>query len=305
MVDKVAVLLGGNSMEREISLSSGKAVVTGLRDIGIAAYPIDIKYFPIIKLKEAGYSKVFIALHGRGGEDGIVQEILECLDLPYTGSGVLASSLSINKLLTKKLWSSIGLPIVPYISLNKKQLALMSDEMLFQSIYHLGFPLIVKPNLEGSSIGINKVTTLSELKIALMVAFRYDPEVLIEQWINGPEYTVAIIGNQILPSIRIKPVSIFYDYKAKYFSKKTQYFFSSVLEKKEEDKLSELALIAYKSIGCTGCGRVDIMKDSNGIFYLLEINTSPGMTSHSLVPMAAKQIGITFSQLVKKILELA
>lgn len=305
MADKVAVLLGGNSAEREVSLQSGEAVVNGLRDAGIDAYPVDIKDFAVIKLKEAGYNRVFIALHGRGGEDGTVQGVLEFLGLPYTGSGVLASSLSMDKLRTKQLWTGIGLPIAPYIALEKQQLAMMSDEMLFESVYHLGLPLIVKPSLEGSSVGMSKVTTLPELRIALEFAFRYDKDVLIEKWLNGPEYTVAIVGEQVLPSIRIQPVGVFYDYDAKYLSNETQYFCPSGLKTEEEQQLNELALAAYKAVGCTGWGRVDVMRDNNGIFYLLEINTSPGMTGHSLVPMAAKQAGMSFSQLVKKILELA
>ncbi|WP_063657332.1 D-alanine--D-alanine ligase [Candidatus Arsenophonus triatominarum] len=305
MTDKVAVLLGGNSAEREVSLQSGEAVVNGLRDAGIDAYPVDIKDFSVIKLKEAGYNRVFIALHGRGGEDGTVQGVLEFLGLPYTGSGVLASSLSMDKLRTKQLWAGIGLPIAPYIALEKQQLEMMSDEMLFESVYHLGLPLIVKPSLEGSSVGMSKVTTLPELRIALEFAFRYDKDVLIEKWLNGPEYTVAIVGEQVLPSIRIQPVGVFYDYDAKYLSNETQYFCPSGLKTKEEQQLNELALAAYKAVGCTGWGRVDVMRDNNGIFYLLEINTSPGMTGHSLVPMAAKQAGMSFSQLVKKILELA
>ncbi|BGI51228.1 MAG: D-alanine--D-alanine ligase [Arsenophonus endosymbiont of Ceratovacuna japonica] len=304
MVDKVAVLLGGNSSEREISLQSGQAIVNSLRKDGINSDPIDVKNFSIIKLKEIGYNKVFIALHGRGGEDGVLQRVLEFLKLPYTGSGVLASSLSMDKLRTKKLWANIGLSIVPYITLNNKQLAMMSDTMLFKYIYHLYMPLIIKPNLEGSSIGISKVTNFNQLRIALKLAFHYDKNVLIEKWINGSEYTVAIVGDQILPSIRIKHMSTFYDYNAKYTSNNTKYFCPSGLELKEEKKLNKLALSAYKSVGCNGFGRVDIIRDNNGIFYLLEINTAPGMTNHSLVPIAAKQAGISFSQLVKKILEL-
>ncbi|MGP1924267.1 MAG: D-alanine--D-alanine ligase [Arsenophonus sp. NEOnobi-MAG3] len=305
MADKVAVLLGGNSAEREVSVQSGEAVVNGLCDAGIDAYPVDIKDFAIIKLKEAGYNRVFIALHGRGGEDGTVQGVLEFLGLPYTGSGVLASSLSMDKLRTKQLWSGIGLPVASYIGLDKQQLAMISDNMLFESVYHLGLPLIVKPSLEGSSIGMRKVTTLAELRIAIEFAFHYDKDVLIEKWLNGPEYTVAIVGEQILPSIRIQPGGVFYDYDSKYLSNKTQYFCPSGLKTEEEQQLNELSLAAYKALGCTGWGRVDLMRDNNGIFYLLEINTSPGMTNHSLVPMAAKQAGMSFSHLVKKILELA
>ncbi|MDT9587491.1 MAG: D-alanine--D-alanine ligase [Candidatus Arsenophonus melophagi] len=305
MSDKVAVLLGGNSVEREVSLQSGKAVVNGLRDGGIDAYPVDIRYCSVIELKKAGYKKVFIALHGCGGEDGSVQGALEFLDLPYTGSGVLASSLAMDKLRTKQLWAGIGLPIAPYIALEKKQLPFISNEGLVELVCHLGLPLLVKPSLEGSSIGVSKVIALSELRIALDIAFRYSQYALIEKWLNGPEYTVAIVGEQVLPSIRIQPVSVFYDYNSKYFSNETQYFCPSGLHHEEEEQLHELALMAYRAIGCSGWGRIDIMRDSNGIFYLLEINTSPGMTNNSLVPMAAKQIGMTFSQLVIKILELA
>ncbi|MFW0054272.1 MAG: D-alanine--D-alanine ligase [Arsenophonus endosymbiont of Dermacentor nuttalli] len=299
------MLLGGNSAEREVSLQSGEVVVNGLRDAGIDAYPIDIKDFAVIKLKEAGYNKVFIALHGRGGEDGTLQGVLEFLGLPYTGSGVLASSLSMDKLRTKQLWAGVGLPIAPYIALDKEQLAMMSDETLFAAVSNLGLPLIVKPNLEGSSVGMSKVTSLSELRMALEFALCYDKDVLIEKWLNGPEYTIAIVGDQVLPSIRIQPAGVFYDYDAKYLSNETQYFCPSGLKAEQEVQLKELALAAYKAIGCTGWGRVDVMKDNDGVFYLLEINTSPGMTGHSLVPMAAKQAGISFSQLVKKILELS
>ena len=305
MADKVAVLLGGNSAEREVSLQSGEVVVNGLRDAGIDAYPIDIKDFAVIKLKEAGYNKVFIALHGRGGEDGTLQGVLEFLGLPYTGSGVLASSLAMDKLRTKQLWAGVGLPIAPYIALDKEQLAMMSDETLFAAVSNLGLPLIVKPNLEGSSVGMSKVTSLSELRMALEFALCYDKDVLIEKWLNGPEYTIAIVGDQVLPSIRIQPAGVFYDYDAKYLSNETQYFCPSGLKAEQEVQLKELALAAYKAIGCTGWGRVDVMKDNDGVFYLLEINTSPGMTGHSLIPMAAKQAGISFSQLVKKILELS
>ncbi|MFP3019235.1 MAG: D-alanine--D-alanine ligase [Arsenophonus sp.] len=305
MADKIAVLLGGKSTERKVSLQSGKEVVNGLRDAGIEAYSVDIKYFSIFKLKEVGYNKVFIALHGRGGEDGTVQGVLEFLGLPYTGSGVLASSLSMDKLRTKQLWAGIGLSIAPYIVLKKQQLARISDETLFKYVYHLGLPLIVKPTLEGSSIGISKVTTFPKLRISLEFAFRYDKNVLIEKFLNGPEFSVVIIGKQVLPSIRIQPSGVLYDYDAKYISNETQYFCPSGLNNKEEALLNKLSLTAYKAIGCNGWGRVDLIRDNNGIFYLLEINTSPGMTTHSLVPLAANQAGITFSQLVKKILELA
>ncbi|MFP3014388.1 MAG: D-alanine--D-alanine ligase [Arsenophonus sp.] len=305
MIDKVAVLFGGNSSEREISIQSGKAVVNGLRNSGIDAHPVDIRNFSVFKLKEIGYKKAFIALHGRGGEDGSVQGVLKFLGLPYTGSGILSSSLSMDKVRTKQLWTGIGLLNAPYISLDKNKLAMMSDSMLFKLTSDLGLPLIVKPTLEGSSIGISKVTTLLKLRMALELAFRYDKNVLIEKYINGPEYSVAIIGDNVMPSIRIQPAGGFYDYNAKYFSNETQYFCPSELKAEEEVFLRELALSAYKAIGCSGCGRVDIMRDSDGVFYLLEINTAPGMTDRSLVAMSAKKVGMDFSELVKKILELA
>lgn len=305
MVDKVAVLLGGKSSERRISQQSGKAIVNGLRDIKIDAYPIDIQNFSIFKLKEFGYNKVFIALHGRDGEDGKIQGVLEFLELPYTGSGVLASSLSMDKLRTKQIFIGIGLPVAPYVSLNKGQVATISDDMLFKLVRHLGLPLIVKPNYEGSSIGVSKVVTISNLRRSLDFAFSYDQDVIIEKCLTGPEYTVAIIGQETLPPVRIQPAGVFYDYNAKYLSKNTQYHCPSGLGIREEQQLNRLALIAYKSIGCSGWGRVDIMKNDDGLFYLLEINTVPGMTANSLVPLAARKAGITFPQLVKNILELA
>ncbi|WP_348666534.1 D-alanine--D-alanine ligase [Arsenophonus symbiont of Ornithomya chloropus] len=303
MDDKVAVLLGGNSSERIVSLESGKAVVNGLINAGVDAYPVDIKNFSLIQLKKSGYTKVFIALHGRGGEDGTIQGVLEYLRLPYTGSGILASSLSIDKMRTKQLWSGIGLPVIPSVSLYKKKLDTISDEVLLQFVHHLGFPIMVKPNFEGSSIGISKVKDFSELRMALEAAFFYDENVLIEKYLYGEEYTVAILGDLVLPIIRIQSKEDFYDYNAKYFSNETQYFCPSGLTSQEELRLNALALNAYQAIGCMGCARIDLIKANDG-FYLLEINTSPGMTDHSLVPLAAKQAGFKFSELVKKLLDL-
>ncbi|WMY94824.1 MAG: D-alanine--D-alanine ligase [Arsenophonus sp.] len=302
--DKVAVLLGGASSERRVSLESGKAVVNGLINSGVDAYPVDIKTVSLIQLKKACYKKVFIALHGRGGEDGTIQGVLEYLRLPYTGSGVLASSLSIDKTRTKQLWSGIGLPIIPSVLLYKKKIEIISDKVLFESVDHLGLPVIVKPNSAGSSIGISKVKDFSELRMALKVACCYDENVLIEKYLEGEEYTVAIIDDLVLPIIRIQSKEDFYDYNSKYISNKTQYFCPSGLNSKEELLLHKLALNAYQSLGCIGCARVDLIKDNNS-FYLLEINTSPGMTNHSLVPMAAKEAGLKFSELVKKLLDLA
>ncbi|EQC00923.1 D-alanine--D-alanine ligase [Photorhabdus temperata] len=305
MAEKVAVLLGGTSAEREVSLLSGQAVLAGLKEAGINAHPVDTKDFPVTQLKEAGFEKVFIALHGRGGEDGTLQGVLEFLQLPYTGSGVMASALSMDKLRTKQLWQGIGLTVSPYVPINSKQFEQFTDLQLKEYVADLGLPLIVKPSLEGSSVGMTKVNEISELRGALEAAFHYDTDLLVEKWLYGPEYTVAILGDTALPSIRIQPAAVFYDYDAKYLSEETKYFCPSGLNDEKEQQLTEIALKAYQSVGCSGWGRVDIMMDTDGGFYLLEVNTSPGMTSHSLVPMAARQAGLNFSQLVAKILELA
>lgn len=305
MAEKIAVLFGGTSAERDVSLQSGNAVLAGLRQAGVDAHPIDTKSFPVVTLKDAGFDKVFIALHGRGGEDGTVQGMLEFLGLPYTGSGVMASALSMDKLRTKQLWQGAGLSVSPYIYLTKQQHLHMTREDVEAKVKPLGLPLIVKPSLEGSSVGMSKVDSLDALPAALELAFRSDETVLIEKWLSGPEYTVAVLGDNTLPSIRIQPPGVFYDYEAKYLSDETQYFCPSGLDAQSESELAALAMNAYLAVGCEGWGRVDVMQDSDGQFYLLEINTSPGMTSHSLVPMAARQAGLDFSQLVVRILELA
>ncbi|MGQ8707329.1 D-alanine--D-alanine ligase [Serratia sp. TSA_198.1] len=305
MADKVAVLLGGTSAEREVSLQSGAAVLAGLREAGIDAHGIDIRDFPVTQLKEHGFTKVFIALHGRGGEDGTLQGMLEFLELPYTGSGVMASALTMDKWRTKMVWQSMGLPVAPYVALNRRQYAGVEKQSLIARVEALGLPLIVKPSREGSSVGMSKVTERDALEAALEEGFRHDDDVLVEKWLSGPEYTVAMLGDQVLPSIRIQPAGVFYDYQAKYISDDTQYFCPSGLGVEQEAEMAALALRAYRGLDCSGWGRVDVMQDSDGSFYLLEVNTSPGMTSHSLVPMAARQSGLSFSQLVARILELA
>ncbi|MBX9486616.1 D-alanine--D-alanine ligase [Yersinia enterocolitica] len=305
MAEKVAVLLGGTSAEREVSLLSGEAVLAGLREAGIDVHGIDTKDFPVTQLKEQGFDKVFIALHGRGGEDGTLQGVLEFLQLPYTGSGVMASALTMDKLRTKLVWQASGLPISPYVALNRQQFETLSSEELAACVAKLGLPLIVKPSHEGSSVGMSKVDQANQLHSALVEAFRHDTDVLIEKWLSGPEFTVAILGNDVLPSIRIQAPGVFYDYEAKYLSDETQYFCPSGLSAELEQQLAALSLQAYQALGCSGWGRVDVMQDSDGRFYLLEVNTSPGMTSHSLVPMAARQHGLSFSQLVARILTLA
>lgn len=305
MAEKVAVLLGGTSAERDVSLMSGKAVLAGLIEAGIDAHPVDIRDFPVMRLKEEGFDKAFIALHGRGGEDGTLQGVLEFLSVPYTGSGVMASAITMDKLRTKCLWQGCGLPVSPYVAITRKEMdAGLSDEIRSR-ITALGLPVFVKPSCEGSSVGISRVNEADSLQAALAEAFRHDDEVLVEAFLSGPEYTVAVIGDDILPSIRIQVVSEFYDYEAKYFSDDTEYFCPSGLSAEQEAELREIVLKAWRSLGCSGWGRVDLMMGGDGQFYLLEVNTSPGMTSHSLVPMAAKQAGMSFSQLVARILELA
>ncbi|AXM04595.1 D-alanine--D-alanine ligase [Escherichia fergusonii] len=305
MTDKIAVLLGGTSAEREVSLNSGAAVLAGLREGGVDAYPVDPKDVDVAQLKSMGFQKVFIALHGRGGEDGTLQGMLELLGLPYTGSGVMASAISMDKLRSKLLWQGAGLPLAPWVAITRTEFEKgLSDEVVKQ-ISALGLPLIVKPSREGSSVGMSKVVAENSVENALKLAFQHDDEVLVEKWLSGPEFTVAILGEEILPSIRIQPAGTFYDYEAKYLSDETQYFCPSGLEAEQESILKSLVQKAWTTLGCKGWGRIDVMLDDDGQFYLLEANTSPGMTSHSLVPMAARQAGMSFSQLVVRILELA
>lgn len=283
MADKIAVLLGGTSAERDVSLNSGAAVLAGLREGGIDAHPVDPQEVDVAQLKAMGFQKVFIALHGRG---------------------VMASALSMDKLRSKLLWQGAGLPVAPWVALTRAEFEKGLSEEQKARISALGLPLIVKPSREGSSVGMTKVVEENALQGALSLAFQHDDEILIEKWLCGPEFTVAIVGEEILPSIRIQPAGTFYDYEAKYLSDETQYFCPAGLDASQEAALQSLVLQAWKALGCTGWGRIDVMLDSDGQFYLLEANTS-GMTSHSLVPMAARQAGMSFSQLVVRILELA
>lgn len=305
MANKVAVLLGGTSAEREVSLNSGAAVLAGLREGGVDAHPVDPRDTDVTQLRSMGFDKVFIALHGRGGEDGTLQGLLELTGMPYTGSGVMASAISMDKLRSKLLWQGAGLPVAPWAAVTRKAFKQGLDESVLQHIASLGLPLIVKPSREGSSVGMSKVDEADALHAALALAFQHDEEVLVEKWLSGPEFTVAVLGEEILPSIRIQPAGTFYDYEAKYLSDETQYFCPSGLEAEREALLRDLVLKAWNVLGCRGWGRIDAMQDRDGHFYLLEANTSPGMTSHSLVPMAARQAGLSFSQLVVRILELA
>ncbi|CZZ44274.1 D-alanine--D-alanine ligase [Enterobacter hormaechei] len=305
MADKIAVLFGGTSAEREVSLNSGAAVLAGLREGGVDAHPVDPKEVDVTQLKAMGFDKAFIALHGRGGEDGTLQGLLELIGIPYTGSGVMASAISMDKLRSKLLWQGAGLLVAPWVALTRREYELGVSDSVNTRIAALGLPVIVKPSREGSSVGMSKVDKAVDLADALALAFQHDEEVLIEKWLSGPEFTVAMLGEEILPSIRIQPAGVFYDYEAKYLSDETQYFCPAGLEAEREAELQSLVLKAWNVLGCRGWGRIDVMLDGDGQFYLLEANTSPGMTSHSLVPMAARQAGMSFSQLVVRILDQA
>ncbi|WP_029882702.1 D-alanine--D-alanine ligase [Enterobacter sp. T1-1] len=305
MADKIAVLSGGTSAEREVSLNSGAAVLAGLREAGVNAHLVDPKEVDVTQLKAMGFDKVFIALHGRGGEDGTLQGLLDLIGMPYTGSGVMASAISMDKLRSKLLWQGAGLPVARWVALTRREFEMGLQDSVNARIAELGLPVIVKPSREGSSVGMSKVDKADDLSSALALAFQHDEEVLIEKWLSGPEFTVAMLGEEILPSIRIQPAGVFYDYEAKYLSDETQYFCPAGLEAEREADLQSLVLKAWHILGCSGWGRIDVMLDSDGQFYLLEANTSPGMTSHSLVPMAARQAGMSFSQLVVRILDQA
>ncbi|PAU88492.1 D-alanine--D-alanine ligase [Pseudomonas sp. WN033] len=292
---RVAVLYGGHSAEREVSLKSGKAVLEALKGAGVDAYGIDAGDDLAQRLIAERPDRVFIALHGRGGEDGSLQGLLESLKLPYTGSGVMASALGMDKLRTKLVWQSLGLPTPPY--------AVLTDEAECAAIVErLGAPLIIKPIHEGSSIGMAKVDSEAALRSAWQAARQYDDVALVEQWITGAEFTVAILDGQALPAIRLQTPHTFYDYDAKYLANDTQYICPCGLPADKEAELAELCLKAFNAVGCHGWGRVDVMQDQTGQFYLLEVNTVPGMTDHSLVPMAAKAAGKSFTDLVLAIL---
>eukprot|EP01133_Synstelium_polycarpum_P007329 gene7329-8534_t len=304
MEDKIAVLLGGTSAEREVSLRSGASVTEALRSEGFDAHALDTKTYPVQRLKEDGFTKVFIALHGRGGEDGQIQGMLEVLGLPYTGSGVMASALSMDKWRTKMVWQACGLPVGAFVAVQRDAYA-SERESLLEKVAGLGLPLMVKPSCEGSSVGTTKVKDLANLDAAIAEAFRYDDVVLVEEWLAGPEYTVSIVGDQVHPSIRIEPEGEYYDYDSKYNSNKTKYHCPSGLDSSQESEIGSLAMRGYRALGCRGWGRVDVLQDAQGRFYLLEVNSAPGMTSKSLVPMSTKQSGLIYSKLVVKVLDLA
>jgi D-alanine-D-alanine ligase len=293
---KVAVLLGGKSAEREVSLKSGGMVLAALKKKGVNAHAFDPSEKSIDALQKERFDRAFIALHGRFGEDGTMQGILEWLGIPYTGSGVLASALAMDKLRTKRIWSAEKLPTAPWEVLTKSTNFKITAR-------RLGTPLFVKPASEGSSVGMSKVKRAGDLEEAFALAVNYDPVVIAEKFIDGPELTVGILGEQALPVIRIETPREFYDYEAKYIANDTRYLIPAGLAAKKEQDIRALSLDAFRALGCRGWGRVDLMLDRRGRPYLLEVNTAPGMTDHSLVPMAARAVGLSYEDLCVKILE--
>jgi len=292
---RVAVVLGGNSAEREVSLNSGGNVLEALKARGVDAHAIDGIPALLDALRAGHFARVFNILHGRGGEDGVLQGALASLGVPVTGSGVLGSALSMDKIRTKQVWQAVGLPTPRYVRHR-------IGEDIGSAIATLGLPVVVKPSREGSSVGITRVRSIDDLRDAVALAARYDGELVVEQMIEGEEYTVGILQGEALPSIRIVPAGEFYDYHAKYVAEDTQYICPG-LDATGEDMIRSLALRAFEAAGCSGWGRVDLMRNRSGEFYLLEVNTTPGMTSHSLVPKAAKAVGISFEELCWRILE--
>jgi D-alanine-D-alanine ligase len=292
---RVAVVMGGSSAEREVSLNSGANVLAALRARGVDAHGVDGVPALLEGLAQRRYERVFNILHGRGGEDGTLQGALECLGVPYTGSGVLGSALAMDKVRSKQVWLALDLPTPRYH-------AFEPGDDVTRAIEALGLPAVVKPSHEGSSVGITRVRSPAELSAAIDLARRYDGELLIEQMIEGGEFTVGILEDRALPSICIVPAGEYYDYHAKYVAEDTQYLCPG-LSGEAERELGELALAAFRAVGASGWGRVDVMRDRDGGNWLLEVNTAPGMTSHSLVPKAAQSVGIDFETLVWRILE--
>ncbi|MDZ7871597.1 MAG: D-alanine--D-alanine ligase [Rheinheimera sp.] len=297
---KVAVMFGGTSAEREVSLKSGAAVLKALQAQGIDAHAFDPKDQPLSSLETLAFDRVFIVLHGRGGEDGTMQGALQLHDMPYTGSGVLGSALAMDKIRCKFLFSAHGLPTAPF------RVAQKGENIDYAAMLaELNGKVMVKPANEGSSIGMSAAMTAAELEQALALAFEYDDAVLVEQWINGREFTVSMLDGQALPVIEMRTPRAFYDYEAKYQSNSTEYLCPAPISAEQTASLQQSAMAAFKAVGASGWGRVDAMLDSDGQFRLLEVNTVPGMTEKSLVPMAARAAGYSFEQLVAKILEQA
>ncbi|MBX3639833.1 MAG: D-alanine--D-alanine ligase [Nitrosomonas sp.] len=295
---KVAVLLGGRSAEREVSLQSGQAVLAALRHNGVDAHPFDPAEKPLSALLDEHFDRVHIALHGRFGEDGTVQGALELMGIPYTGSGVMASALAMDKWRTKLLWQAVGI--------NSPRCMLLTAQSDFEQVAQtLGLPLIIKPVREGSTIGLSKIYQMQDIEQAYRQAVEHDDLVLAEEFIEGMELTAAILGDRPLPLVRIEVSGDLYDYQAKYLSDETRYFCPCGLPEEQERAIQEQALLAYQTLGCEGWARIDLILSRTGGFYFLEANTSPGMTSHSLVPMAARTAGMEFEELVLNILSLS
>lgn len=295
---KVAVMFGGTSAEREVSLRSGAAVLAALQQQGVDAHAFDPKDQPLSALTSAGFDRVFIVLHGRGGEDGTMQGALQLMGLPYTGSRVLGSALAMDKIRCKWLFQAQGLPTAKFL------VAEAGKQLNYQDILQqLAGKVMVKPANEGSSIGMSAASTAEELEQALAVATKYDSDVLVEQWIQGREFTVSILNGKALPVVEMRTPRSFYDYEAKYQSNSTEYLCPAPLTAEQTAFLQHTAAAAFTAVGASGWGRVDAMLDEQGNFYLLEVNTVPGMTEKSLVPMAAKAAGLSFEQLVLQILE--
>jgi D-alanine-D-alanine ligase len=290
--------MGGTSSERDVSLNSGQNVLDGLQRRGVRAEPVDGIPALVAALVEKRFDRVFNILHGQrgGGEDGVVQGLLEAFGIPYTGSDVLGSALSMDKVRTKQVWMAMDLPTPRFVRLGP------ADDVA-AAARSIGLPVVVKPSNEGSSVGVSRVKTDAQLVEAIALARRYPGELLMETLIEGDEYTVAVLGDEALPSIRIVPAGEYYDYHAKYIAETTQYICPG-LEGQAEAEIGTLALRAFRAAGCRGWGRVDVMRDKSGHNFLLEINTSPGMTSHSLVPKAARAVGVEFDELVWRILEM-
>ncbi|GDX54790.1 D-alanine--D-alanine ligase [Methylophilaceae bacterium] len=293
---KVAVLMGGDSNERAVSLLSGGAVFLALKRLGIEAEAFDPSDRDINEIQS--YNRVFITLHGRGGEDGSVQAFLKSKNVAYTGSDSLSSAIGMDKIKTKLLWRSLNIPTPDFLQVNEKT-------SYIEILDAISVPFFIKPSNEGSSIGIDKIKNEKQYQEAFLKTSKIDTNVIVEKFVDGEEFTVAIVNGKTFPVIKIKPSNEFYDYEAKYIKDDTQYICPSGIEKNKEASISEEALKAFKAVGCSSWGRVDFMMDKAGRHYFIEVNTSPGMTSHSLVPMAAKEVGINFDQLVLEILKTA
>ncbi|WP_076418499.1 D-alanine--D-alanine ligase [Colwellia sp. UCD-KL20] len=299
---KIAVLYGGNSAERDVSLKSGKAIFNALNTTGYNVELIDTKDFCLSDLVKKNIDRAFIALHGRGGEDGCLQGALEYMNIAYTGSGVLGSALSMDKIRSKQVFQAVGIPTAPFCIAEKNIYQKANAQTIMAE---LGHKVMVKPANEGSSIGMAMAVNAEELHKALTTAFEYDEDVLVEAWITGPEYTVAILGNEALPAIHMETPRGFYDYEAKYQSTTTQYHCPCGLSVEDEEQLKAIALRAFKATDAKGWGRVDVMRSEVSGWQVLEVNTVPGMTETSLVPKAAKEYGLSFNQLVTKVLEIS